>query len=120
MTKHICQNGFAPEYETWVLHDEKYNAVVAEEEVNEREGTDMMDEMLEAIQTKFTLDTDDLPMLEVEEFFRLRKASEEPLHEHTKVTLLAFETRLLAIKSKFFFSNNCYNKLLKLVADVLP
>jgi hypothetical protein len=74
MTKHICQNGFAPDYEIWVFQDEKYNAVAAEEEVNEREGTDMMDEMLEAIQTKFTLDTDDLPMLEVEEFFRLQKS----------------------------------------------
>jgi hypothetical protein len=28
-------------------------------------------------------------------------------------------TRLMAIKSKFFFSNNCYNELLKLVGDVL-
>jgi hypothetical protein len=26
----------------------------------------------------------------------------------------------MAIKSKFFFSNNCYNELLKLIGDVLP
>jgi hypothetical protein len=26
----------------------------------------------------------------------------------------------MAIKSKFFFSNNCYNELLKLIWDVLP
>jgi hypothetical protein len=78
-----------------------------------------MDEMLEAIQPEFNLDTEDPPSPEVEEFFRLLKASKEPLHEHTKVTLLAFVTRLLAIKSKFFFSNNCYNELLKLVGDVL-
>jgi hypothetical protein len=58
-------------------------------------------------------------MSEVDEFFRLLKASEESLHEHTKVTLLAFVTRLMAIKSKFFFSNNCYNELLKLIEDVL-
>jgi hypothetical protein len=56
---------------------------------------------------------------EVEEFFRLLKASEEPLHEYTKVTVLIFVTRLMAIKFKFFFSNNCYNELLKLVGDVL-
>jgi hypothetical protein len=36
-----------------------------------------------------------------------------------KVTVLAFVTRLMAIKSKFFFSNNCYKELLKLVGDVL-
>jgi hypothetical protein len=58
-------------------------------------------------------------MSEVDEFFSLLKASEESLHEHTKVTLLAFVTQLMAIKSKFFFSNNCYNELLKLIGDVL-
>jgi hypothetical protein len=58
-------------------------------------------------------------MSEVDEFFRLLKASEESLHEHTKVTLLAFVTWLMAIKPKFFFSNNCYNELLKLIGDVL-
>jgi hypothetical protein len=42
-----------------------------------------MDEILEAIQQKFDLDTEDPPTPEVEEFFRLLKASEEMLHEHT-------------------------------------
>jgi hypothetical protein len=70
-----------------------------------------MDEMLEAIQPEFDLDTEDPPTLEVEEFFRLLKASEEPLHEHTEVIVLAFVTRFMAIKSNFFFSNNYYNEL---------
>jgi hypothetical protein len=79
-----------------------------------------MDEMLEVIRLEFDLDTEDPPTLEVEEFFRLHKASKEPLHEHTKVIVLAFVTRLMAIKSKFFFfSNNCYNELLKLIGNVL-
>jgi hypothetical protein len=78
-----------------------------------------MDEMLEAIRPKFDLDTEDPPTPEVEEFFRLLKASEELLHGHTKVIVLAFVTRLMALKSKFFFSNNCYNELLKLYRDVL-
>jgi hypothetical protein len=77
-----------------------------------------MTEMLEAIQLEFNLDIEDPPMMEVEEFFRLLKASEEPLHEHTKVIVLAFVTRLMAIKSNFFFCNNCYNELLKLIGDV--
>jgi hypothetical protein len=47
------------------------------------------------------------------------KASEEMLHEHMKVTMLTFMTWLMAIKSKFFLSNNCYNELLKLIGDVL-
>jgi hypothetical protein len=57
--------------------------------------------------------------MEVDEFFRLLEALEEPLHEHTKVTKLTFVTQLTAIKSKFFFLNNCYNELLKLIGDVL-
>jgi hypothetical protein len=48
------------------------------------------------------------------------KALEESLDEQMKVTLLTFVTQLMAIKSKFFFSNNCYNKLLKFIGDVHP
>jgi hypothetical protein len=36
------------------------------------------------------------------------------------VTVLAFVTWFMAIKFKFFFFNNCYNELLKLIGDVLP
>ncbi len=72
--------------------------------------------MLEAIQAEVT---EDPPTAEVETFFKLLKASEEPLHEHTEVTLLAFITWLMAIKSKYFFSNNCYNDLMKLISDIL-
>jgi hypothetical protein len=42
------------------------------------------------------------------------------LHEHTYVSILAFVTRLMAIKFKYFFSNNCYNNILKVLGDVLP
>jgi hypothetical protein len=76
-----------------------------------------MDKMLEAIQVEVTVDP---PTMEVESFFKLLKALEEPLYEHTEVTLLAFNTWLVAIKSKYFFSNNCYNDLLKLISDILP
>jgi hypothetical protein len=33
--------------------------------------------------------------------------------------VLSFVTRLMAVKSKFVFSNNCYKELLKLFNDVL-
>jgi hypothetical protein len=81
------------------------------------EDVDRMDEILEAIQAEVT---ENPPTTEVEAFFKLLKASEEPLHEYTEVTLLAFITRLVAIKSKYFFSNNCYSNLLKLISDILP
>jgi hypothetical protein len=76
-----------------------------------------MHEILEALQAEVT---EDPPIAEVEAFFKLLKSSEEPLHEHTEVTLLVFITRLMAIKSKYLFSNNCYNKLMKMISDILP
>jgi hypothetical protein len=75
-----------------------------------------MDEMLEAIRAEVTKDP---PIAEVEAFFKLLKASEESLHEHTEVTLLTFISWLMAIKSKYFFSNNYYNDLVKLISDIL-
>jgi hypothetical protein len=120
LTKHLVHNDVVLDYETWVFHNEKYTTIVVERSENNRAGADRMDEMLEAIRPEFDLDTEDPPTPEVEELFRLLKALEESLHEHTKVTLLTFVTRLMDIKSKFFFSNNCYNELLKLIGDVLP
>jgi hypothetical protein len=52
--------------------------------------------------------------------FKLLKDSEESLHDHTDVSILAFVTQLMAIKSKYFFSTNYYNEILKLFGDVLP
>jgi ferredoxin-like protein FixX len=77
---------------------------------------DRMDEMVEAIQAEVT---EDPSTMEVESFFKLLKASEESLHEYIEVTLLTFITRLMAIKCKYFFSNNCYNNLVKLINDIL-
>jgi hypothetical protein len=101
LTKHLVQNDFASYYETWVFHGEKYTVVTIEEFGNDRTGANRMDDTLEAIRLEVDLDTEDPPTPEVEEFFRLVKASEDPLHEHMKVTLLAFVTRLVAIKSAF-------------------
>jgi hypothetical protein len=104
-------------YEVWTFHGKPGTRVVAEDEHGCNVGNvHRMDKMLEAIQAEVT---EDPPTMEVEVFFKLLKASEEPHHEHTEVTLLAFITRLVAIKSKYFFSNNCYNDLLKLISDIL-
>jgi hypothetical protein len=118
-TKHLDWNGFMADYETWVFHIEKYTAVTTEESANDRVGADRMDEMLEAVRPDFDLDIEDTPTSEVEEFFSPLKASKESLYEHMKVIMLTFVTRVMAIKSKFFFSNNCYNELLKLIGDAL-
>jgi hypothetical protein len=114
---HLCKNDFVLGYEVWTFHGESGARVVAEDEHGCDVGdVDRMDEMLEAIQAEVT---EDPPKAEVEVFFKLLKASEDSLHEHTEVTLLAFIIRLIAIKSKYFFSNNCYNDLMKLINDIL-
>jgi hypothetical protein len=105
-------------YVVWTFHGESGTRVIAEDEHNCDVGdVNRMDEMVEAIQVKVTKDP---PTMEIEAFFKLLKASEEPLYEHTEVTLLTFITRLVGIKSKYFFSNNCYNDLLKLISDIFP
>jgi hypothetical protein len=107
-----------PGYEVWIFHSESGTRVIAEHEHDYDLGdVDRMNEMLEAIQAEVI---ENPPIAEVEVFFKLLKASKELLHEHTEVTLLAFIIRLMAIKSKYFFSNNCYNDLVKLISNILP
>jgi hypothetical protein len=115
---HLCKNGFMLGYEVWTFHGELGIRVIAEDEHDcDMVDVDRMDEMFESIRAEVT---EDPPTAEVEAYFKLLKASEESLHEHTEVTLLAFVTWLVAIKSKYFFSNNCYTDLLKLISDILP
>jgi hypothetical protein len=90
--------------------------VAEDEHDNDVGDVDRIDEMLEAIEREVTKNP---PTVEVEPFFQLLKDLEETLHEHTEVTLLAFISRLMAIKSKYFFSNNCYNDLVTLISDIL-
>jgi hypothetical protein len=54
--------------------------VIAEDEHDYDAWVDRMDEMLEAMQEEVT---EDPLIVEVEVFFKLLKALEEPLHEHT-------------------------------------
>jgi hypothetical protein len=87
------------------------NKPVVEDDVKD---ADRMDEMLNAICPEFEAN------FEVQKFFELLKALEKALHEHMIMFVLSFVTQLMAIKSKFVFSNNCYKELLKLISDALP
>jgi hypothetical protein len=116
LTLHLCKFGFIPGYEVWTHHGETVHqrtALVAEEE------DDRMDEMLDVIRLELETNHDNPPIPEVQKFFDMFRASEEPLHEHTIVIILAFVTRLTGIQSKFAFSNKCYKELLSLISDVL-
>jgi hypothetical protein len=112
-----------------VHHGEDPPRIVSGVQSHEEGAYDRMEEMLDDVCHELIpvdlenpcqpSDYEDPPTREVQKFFELFKAAEEPLHEHTKVIVLMFVTRLMAIKSKFAFSNNCYKELLNLISDVL-
>jgi hypothetical protein len=122
LTIHLCKFGFMPGYDVWMHHGEtihqKTTYVVEDED--DRSGDDRMYKMLDAIWPELETNHEDPPTPEVQKFFDMLKASEESLHEHTTVSVLAFITRITSIKSKFAFSNKCYKELLRLFSDVLP
>jgi hypothetical protein len=114
-----------PDYEVWVYHDEEFpHENVSEAYNNDDVEYDRIDEMLQDLRE----DPDCVfpphpkePPPDVKKFFNLLiKAAEESLHERIKVSILAFVTQLMAIMSKFVFSNNCYKKLLILISEVFP
>jgi hypothetical protein len=101
----LCQFEFMPGYEVWEHHGEVVpNRNVEEEENNDWAGDDVMHEILDSLCPELNLSSEDPATPEVSRIFKLLKDSEEPLHEHIDVSILAFVTRLMAIKSKYFFS----------------
>jgi hypothetical protein len=56
----------------------------------------------------------------VQNFYRLLAASEEKVHNGTDVTVLQAVTHLMVFKSKYSFSNQCYNDIVKLIIDLIP
>jgi hypothetical protein len=100
----LCRFGFMPGYEMWEYHGEVVtNWNVEDAENNDWAGDDAMHEMLDSLRPELNLSSKDPATLEVSRFFKLLIDSEESLHEHIDVSILAFVTRLMAIKSKYFF-----------------
>jgi hypothetical protein len=119
---HLYKFGFMPGYDVWTHHGETIHqrTISVVEDEDDRSGDDRMDEMIDAIRPKLETNPKHPPTSKVQKFFDMLKASEEPLLEHTTVSVLAFVTRIISIKSKFTFSNKCYKELLRLFSDVLP
>jgi hypothetical protein len=57
---------------------------------------------------------------DVREFYKILEASKAKVHEGTSVCVLQVVTRLMAMKSKYTFSNNCFNDIVKLIIDISP
>jgi hypothetical protein len=56
----------------------------------------------------------------VHNFYRLLATSDEKVHDSTELTVLQAMTRLMGMKSKYNFLNQCYNDIVKLIIDLIP
>jgi hypothetical protein len=80
-----------------------------------------MDDMIANIGMEYDLGSrDQHPTPEVQNFYRLLAASEEKVHDDTTLTVLQVVTRLMVMKSKYNFSNQCYTDIVKLIIDLIP
>jgi hypothetical protein len=89
---------------------------------DESDGNDdvnRMDDMVADIGRGYDLESEDPPS-KVQNFYRLLTASEEKVHDGTDVTVLQAVTYLMAFKSKYSFSNYCYNDIVKFIIDLIP
>jgi hypothetical protein len=80
-----------------------------------------MDDMIANIGVEYDLGSrDQHPPPEVQNFYRLLAASDEKVHDGTELTVLQAVTRLIGMKTKYNFSNQCYNDIVKLIIDLIP
>jgi hypothetical protein len=114
---HLCQEGFMPNYLVWRDHREAEELPV---ELDENEDEDHMDEMVADIGRKYEIGSGEQgEPPKVQNFHRLLAAADEKVHNGTDVTVLQAVTRLMMIKSKYNFSNQCYNDMVKLIIDLI-
>jgi hypothetical protein len=55
----------------------------------------------------------------VQNFYRLLAASDEKVHNGTDLIILQAVTCLMGMKSKYNFSNQCYNDIVKLLINLI-
>jgi hypothetical protein len=85
------------------------------------EDDDQIDEMLADIGREYKVGSGEQGQpSEVQNFYRLLAAADEKVHDGTDVTVLQAVTRLMAMKSKYNFLNQCYNDIIKLIIDLIP
>jgi hypothetical protein len=118
MSGHIAKHRFMLNYLVWHQHGEVQAASPAESDG--RDDEDRMDDMIADIGLEYDLGSgDQYPPLEVQNFYRLLPASDEKVHDGTEFTVLHAVMRLVGTKSKYSFSNQCYNDIMKLIIDLI-
>jgi hypothetical protein len=58
--------------------------------------------------------------MEVQNFYKFLATSDEKVHDGTDLIVLQAAARLMVMKSKYNFSNQYYNNIVKLVIDLIP
>jgi hypothetical protein len=107
-------------YQVWHDHGEVEPPIVGIES-NENEDDDRMDEMVADIGREYEVGSGEHGrLLEVQNFYKHLAAVDEKVHDGTDVTVLQAVTRLMAMKLKYSFSNQCYNDIIKLIIDLIP
>jgi hypothetical protein len=89
---------------------------------DESDGNDdvnWMDDMVANIGRGYNLESEDPPP-EVQNFYRLLTASEEKVYDGTDMTVLQAVTHFVRSKSKYNFSNQCCNDIVKFIIDLIP
>jgi hypothetical protein len=89
------------------------------DELDGNDDVDRMDDMIADIGRGYDLESED-PLPEVQNFYRLLAALEEKVRDGTDMTVLQAVTCLMGFKSKYSFSNQCYNDIVKLIIDLIP
>jgi hypothetical protein len=118
MFGHITKHGFIPNYLVWHQHGEVQAPAAAESD--ESDDEDRKDDMIADFSMEYDLGSGDQhPPPEVQNFYKLLTALDEKVHDGTDLTILQAMTHLMAMKSKYNFSNQCYNDIMKLIIDLI-
>jgi hypothetical protein len=91
------------------------------DESDGNDDQDRMDGMIQNIGMEYNLwygDQHSPP--EVQNFYRLLTASDEKVHDDTDLIVLQAMTHFMMMKSKYNFSNECYNDIVMLIIDLIP
>jgi hypothetical protein len=117
---HLCQEGCMPNYLVRRDHGEVESPVVGVE-LDKNEDDDRMDEMIADIGSEYEVRSREQGQpTEMQNFYRLLTTADEKVHDGIDVTVLQAVTHLMVMKSKYSFSNQCYNDIVKLIIDLIP
>jgi hypothetical protein len=88
---------------------------------NGSDDKDQINDMVADIGMEYDLGSGDQhPLPEVHNFYRLLAALDEKVNNSTELIILQVVTRLMGMKSKYNFSNQCYNDIMKLIIGLIP